>query len=368
MDVGMGLFFSNLHEDMSDEDMFVAETELGVMAEEWGYDSVWLAEHHFDIYAESPDNVQVLAYIAAKTNRIKVGTGAVILPWNEPVRVVEKMIVLDHLSGGRALFGMGRGLAQLEYDGFGVDMNVSRQMFDEAAEVIVNGLRTGVVENENGVHWPQSRVTVRPAPNKNRPWDNRTYGVAMSPDSVPAVAKVGATMMTFVQHDLHKHAASLNEWRRLFEEFHGRQAPPAVTLDTTYCHEDAEEAERMSRKHIGKHFESVVRHYDFAGEHWRSTKGYEAYQEGADMMNEAGLAAAAKAYTDVQMWGTPDQILEQFRERLEVLGEHMPNIQPCFGGMPLDKARDSAKLFAEKVIPGIKKMGAHIGTKVDATV
>src|SRR5690606_1505890 len=146
MEVGMGLFYSNLHADMTDEEMFRAETELGVKAEAWGYDSIWLAEHHFDIYAESPDNVQVLAYIAAKTEQIKLGTGAVILPWNEPVRVVEKMIVLDHLSGGRALFGMGRGLAQLEYDGFGIDMNTSRQRFDEAAEVIVRGLRTGIVE------------------------------------------------------------------------------------------------------------------------------------------------------------------------------------------------------------------------------
>ena len=72
----------------------------------------------------SPDNTQFLAYMAAKTERIQLLTGAVILPWHNPLRVVERMIVLDHLSKGRALFGIGRGLARREYDTFGFDRHV----------------------------------------------------------------------------------------------------------------------------------------------------------------------------------------------------------------------------------------------------
>ena len=76
----------------------------------WVFNTLSAVEHHFFNYAMSPDNLQYLSYMAARTERIGLLTGAVILPWNDPLRVVERMIVLDHLSGGRALFGIGRGL------------------------------------------------------------------------------------------------------------------------------------------------------------------------------------------------------------------------------------------------------------------
>ena len=123
MDIGMLLVFQNWFEDVSDREVFTRELEWGVRAEEYGFDSVWTVEHHFDDYSMCPDGPQALSWIAARTSRIKVGTGAVILPWNDPVRVVEKITMLDLVSEGRVLFGMGRGLAKMEYEGFRVDMN-----------------------------------------------------------------------------------------------------------------------------------------------------------------------------------------------------------------------------------------------------
>src|SRR4051794_37399011 len=119
MQVGVLLVFQNWHEDMSDGEMFVQEAELGVLAEQYGFDSVWSTEHHFDDYSMCPDPLQLLSYLAARTSRIKLGSGAVIVPWNDPMRVVEKAVMLDHLSNGRLLLGLGRGLAKMEYEGFG---------------------------------------------------------------------------------------------------------------------------------------------------------------------------------------------------------------------------------------------------------
>jgi alkanesulfonate monooxygenase SsuD/methylene tetrahydromethanopterin reductase-like flavin-dependent oxidoreductase (luciferase family) len=358
MDVGVLLVFQNWHEDLSDAEMFRQETELGVLAEQYGFDSVWAVEHHFDDYSMCPDNLQLLSYLAAKTSRIKLGTGAVILPWNDPLRVVEKVAMLDILSEGRVLFGMGRGLAKMEYEGFREDMNASRGKFDEAAPLIIRGLQHGYVENDGPI-FMQPRTNVRPAPEAGREWADRLYGVAMSPDSVPAVAKVGARMMTFIQFPAEQHAPAMERYREVYRETHHREPGPIVTQDFVYCHEDPEVAERTAREYLSRYFLSVIKHYDFAGSHWRETKGYEAYQVGADMIREAGMEAAGAGYADTQIWGTPEQIVEKYRHRLEVFGDHQPNVAPSFAGLPFDKVRASLELFGEKVVPELHKMGVQ---------
>jgi alkanesulfonate monooxygenase SsuD/methylene tetrahydromethanopterin reductase-like flavin-dependent oxidoreductase (luciferase family) len=124
--IGVNLGFGNLHEKLTDEQMYAGELKVAELAERLGYDSLWAVEHHFDDYAMCPDNVVLLANIAGRTERMMLGTAAVILPWNDPLRVAEKMIMLDILSGGRAIFGMGRGLSRMEYAPFGIDMSESR--------------------------------------------------------------------------------------------------------------------------------------------------------------------------------------------------------------------------------------------------
>ena len=143
MQVGLLMVFQNFADSISDQQAWERDIELACLAEPLGFDTLSAVEHHFFNYAMSPDNTQFLSYMAARTERIGLLTGAVILPWNDPLRVVEKMIVLDHLSQGRALFGIGRGLARREYERFGVDMNEARGRFDEAAELILRGLEDG---------------------------------------------------------------------------------------------------------------------------------------------------------------------------------------------------------------------------------
>src|SRR5262245_4220862 len=121
MKVGMQLVYQN-HAGCSDAEMFMTETRLAIEAEAMGFDFVGLVEHHFTDYAMCPDNAQVLSYVAARTRRIQLMPAAFILPWNDPLRVVEKTVLLDILSEGRVLLGLGRGLARREFEGFRVDM------------------------------------------------------------------------------------------------------------------------------------------------------------------------------------------------------------------------------------------------------
>jgi alkanesulfonate monooxygenase SsuD/methylene tetrahydromethanopterin reductase-like flavin-dependent oxidoreductase (luciferase family) len=163
VNVGILLIFQNYLGRTSDAEMVRDQIHLAELAEPLGFDSLWPPEHHFTDYSACPDNVQFLSYMAAKTSRIQLGTGAVIVPWNDPLRVVEKIAFLDHLSNGRAILGLGRGLSRVEYEHFQIEMNSARDRFDEASRMIIEGLEKGFVEGD-GPYYKQVRTEVRPRP------------------------------------------------------------------------------------------------------------------------------------------------------------------------------------------------------------
>ncbi|HEY7296068.1 MAG TPA: LLM class flavin-dependent oxidoreductase, partial [Dehalococcoidia bacterium] len=133
MHVGYAPLFQNPENRLSDLEVYQQELRLAELAEPLGFDSVWSVEHHFTDYTMCPDVLQFLAYMAGKTSRVKLGSMVVVLPWHDPIRVAEEVAMLDNLSSGRVLLGIGRGLGRVEYDGFRADMNESRQRFIEYA-------------------------------------------------------------------------------------------------------------------------------------------------------------------------------------------------------------------------------------------
>ncbi|WP_169541948.1 LLM class flavin-dependent oxidoreductase [Nocardia jiangxiensis] len=334
------------------------ELKMLVMAEELCFDAAWSPEHHFDAnYAACPDNALALSYVAAKTSVIKLGLGAVILPWNDPVRVVEKLSMLDHASGGRLLIGFGRGLAKMEYAGFGLDMNDSRDQFNESIEMVLRGIRTGIVEGD-GPHYRQARVEIHPAPDPALA--DRLYCVGMSPDSAVRAGELGATLLTFVTSPDEQMKPLIDAYRDTYLARHGRTAPPEILVDFALVHEDRNEAERLGRKYAGRYYESVVSHYNFDGTHFGTTRGYEAYADGAKAIRDAGLEAATDAYVAPQAAiGTPEQVLAKFRRRYEVLGRTNVMATFLYGAMPYEVAEQSIRLFADAVMPELRKMAAQ---------
>ena len=353
MQVGLLMVFQNFQDRISDTEAYKRDIHLSLLAEPLGFDTVSGVEHHFYSYAMAPDNMQYLSYMAAKTERIKLLTGAVILPWwRDPVRIVEKMTLLDHLSDGRAIFGIGRGLAIREYLDFGLDMNEARGRFDEAAEMIIKGLQTGVVEHE-GEFFKQRRVEIRPGP-YNADWSDRFYAVGMSSDSVPIVAKLGAKMMSFAQKPWEEMAPHFGSYRELYEQNHGKAAPAPVCVDFLCCHEDGGRAEELAREHMANYYVTVMEHYEMAGTQFSKTKGYGDYATQAEALREAGMEAAANDFVDINTWGTPNQILEKLEERRRAIGDFDLTIQVSYGGLDAGEAEKSLRLFAEKVLPEVQ--------------
>jgi alkanesulfonate monooxygenase SsuD/methylene tetrahydromethanopterin reductase-like flavin-dependent oxidoreductase (luciferase family) len=352
MQVGiLGIFQNYLGRD-GDEAMIRDEMRLAERAEPLGYDSYWPPEHHFTDYSACPDNVQFLSWLAARTQRLRLGTGAVIVPWNDPLRVAEKIAFLDHLSGGRTILGLGRGLARIEYRHFGIEMAEARARFDEAAPMIVSALETGVIEGA-GPFYPQARTPIRPRPLAS--FRDRLFCVGLSPDSVDAAARLGARLMTLTQQPWEVYAAgTLAHYRESWRKHQAGEPPIPLVGDLMLCDESAERADALSREFISNYFLTVTQHYELLSDHFAKTQGYQHYSSSAELFRQVGLEVAAEGYRGLHCWGTPRQILEKLEARKRLLGGFDLLVIPRYGGLPFEAAEQSLRLFADEVLPELR--------------
>lgn len=113
-------------------------TKQILAADRLGYDYAWIAEHHFsNEYGIMPDVFVYADYLAALTERIKIGTAVVTLPLANPLRVAENTAFVDILSNGRFALGLGSGYRKYEFDGFGVEFDSRRDIQEEALPLLL---------------------------------------------------------------------------------------------------------------------------------------------------------------------------------------------------------------------------------------
>ena len=132
-------------------------------AEAAGLESFWVTEHHFSTYGACPDPAVLLAQVAARTTRLRLGTATAVLPLDHPLRTAERYALLDQLSGGRLEFGVGSGYLAHEFAGFGVDPSMKRKGFDEALAIIREAWGGGPVQYDGDCfHVDTPALNVRP--------------------------------------------------------------------------------------------------------------------------------------------------------------------------------------------------------------
>ena len=357
MKSGMLVIFHNFDNRKSDAQTYRDCVALAETAEPLGFDFLMATEHHFTEYSMCPDNVDFLCYMAAKTSRIKLGPGAIIVPWNDPLRSASKMVMLDHLSQGRALLGLGRGLARIEYELFDLDMSKTRAQFDEGARMIKRALETGFIESD-GPMYHQKRAQIRPAP-FSTDWSDRILCVGMSPDSVVEAGRIGARLMSFSNLPWKVfRTKSLEPYLETYEQCHGKTPPPIVTGDLVIVHEDAERAEELARVHFTNYLQSVLKFYELAGDHFSKAKGYESYAQEAEKIAHADTQKRMEeGYLSGNLYGTPEQVVEKIAARRELLA-HPFDVCAIFepGGISLEDMLESARLFGTKVQPMIEHL------------
>lgn len=145
-------------------DMIMQVVEQAIAAEALGYSSAWLPEHHFGLFGVLPTPAQALAYVAARTSRLRLAAATVVLPCNQPLRVAEEWAVLDLLSQGRAIFSAGRGYDEREYRGFEIPFEESRTRFDEELILVRKAWTEDNFTFHGQHHTLEDPITVVPKP------------------------------------------------------------------------------------------------------------------------------------------------------------------------------------------------------------
>src|ERR1700730_3868329 len=238
MHIGYGLVFQNPDNKLSDREVWRNEIRLAEMVEPMGFDSIWSIEHHFDDYTMCPDPVQFLTYMAGRTKHVKLGSMVVVLPWHDPIRVAEGVSFVEH------------------------------------ADMIMNALEKGYMEG--GAHTNQPRREIRPFPFKS--FKGRTYAAAVSPESMPIMAKLGVGLLVIPQKPWEAVKVDFENYHRVWREVNGTApAPKPLSGGFVFVDENADRAEAQAMKWLSTNYKTVIKHYEMTSTKFGSQKGYEFY-------------------------------------------------------------------------------------------
>ncbi len=351
MHVGYASLFQNLGGSLTDRDVWRNELARADAAEMLGFGSIWCTEHHFDGYTMSPNVLQFLTWVAARTERIRLGSAVVVLPWHDPVRVAEDISVLDHMSGGRFVLGIGRGLGRIEFDGFRLDMGQSRKRFVEHAEAIMQAFDVGYIEYD-GEYYRQPRIDIRPAPLATL--RGRAYASAVSPESMEIMARLGVGLMIIPQKPWATVVDEIADYRELFVKVNNFEPPKPIVLVFSTVHEDKARAAELHEAHTKAYYRSVVAHYEFGNDHLATVPGYEYYGRLNETLAKHGLDTFVDFLADLQVSGTPAEVTEQLIEITRMIDGAGVVTVSSFGDMADVDATANQQLFAREVLPVVE--------------
>jgi alkanesulfonate monooxygenase SsuD/methylene tetrahydromethanopterin reductase-like flavin-dependent oxidoreductase (luciferase family) len=318
-------------------------------AEELGFESVWLPEHHFAIYGMLGNPLIFAASVAARTRRMKIGTAIMVVPFQHPLRLAEDAAMVDALSGGRLMLGLGRGYQPPEFTGFGLEQSTSRDMFDEGFEIVRRAL-SGEKFAHQGKFWSfRDPVEIFPKPiQKPHP---PFYLAAISPGTYGLAARLGISLLrspTFT--DLESVVARFEDYR-LSMRAHGHD-PDALDqpfLVRTYVAPTDAEA-RAETRH-------VVWYYHLLGSlvpgapALPSPASYEAYPEASRRLSAVG---EDEVWERGSCFGSPERVAAMLKRYLRRTGTNHIALEMRIGGLEHGKVMRSLELFAREVIPEVR--------------
>jgi alkanesulfonate monooxygenase SsuD/methylene tetrahydromethanopterin reductase-like flavin-dependent oxidoreductase (luciferase family) len=313
-------------------------------AEELGYDSVWLTEHHFSDYGRPA--VPALAGAAiARTRLIRVSTAVVVLPFHDPIRVAEDWATLDHLSKGRVDFGIGRGNQPAEFAGFGIQMDESNERFEEALDIIRRAW-TEKSFSHDGRFWKFPELEILPKPyTKPHP---PIWQAALSDYTVRKIVERGINGL--IGPYLCPSEKLKNDY---FEPWHRIRAE-AGRMDLDTCHNEFVYVGESDEQVKAEVAEDVMWYVRKAAKIWgERDRGKMAaqYSNYADIVEWLDQLTFEEVYEDLAILGTPDRVAEKVRWFRDECGcDYLMNFM-WFGGMSHEKAMRNMELFAREVMP-----------------
>ena len=303
-----------------------------VEAEALGFDSSFLVEHHFSDLGQVSASLDLLAWVAARTTTMRVGTAVIVLPWHNPVLLAERTATLDLMSGGRLELGVGKGYRHSEFAGFCMPYEQAEARFEEALQVIIKAWTSNAPFSHNGRFWHYEDIIVEP-PTSQKPHPP-VWIAAGKPDSIRGVAARGCKLLL----DQFASTETVGERLALFRaecEARGRTFDPmdVAVGRNLYVAGDAIDLQtalaRLAQVHAG--MVTASQHPD-----GRNRSHITAY---------AGIPGATEASA---LYGTPDRIAAEL-EALRAVGvQHVL----LHGG---ESTRQSIRRFSTEIMPAFTR-------------
>lgn len=149
----------------ADSQSYTHYVDYVIAAERLGFHSAFSVEHHFTGFGQVSAVLSMLAYLAGRTSRIRLGTAVLVLPWHDPVLLAEQASTVDLLSGGRLDLGVGRGYRPNEFHGFDIDPGEeANERYQECLEVLRKSWTTSGRFSHRGKHFSYNDVIIEPTP------------------------------------------------------------------------------------------------------------------------------------------------------------------------------------------------------------
>lgn len=306
-------------------------------AEAMGYDNVWLTEHHFTEDGYNPSLMTTAAAVAMKTERIRIGTFIVILPYQHPVLMAEEVANVDILSNGRFEFGVGQGYSHYEFDAFCMNRSERGMRTRESIRLIERLFTEHEVSFDGRFHQTKAaRLSPKPVQDPHPPiWIG-----ARGPKAITRAAEMGYHLMATIGPDpAPVYREALSNSGRNPDDFKIAQ------LRMVYCAPSEDQAWEECQDHL---FHLLEFYQDILSEA-KDAAGDDAplpVSKPEDMRN----SVLAEHF----MIGTPQQVAEKI-ERFQrefactdfIMGTQFPGLEPAKGTRALE-------LFAKQVMPHFK--------------
>jgi probable F420-dependent oxidoreductase len=311
-------------------DEVCAEAQL---AEQVGFDAILVGEHHQHRDGFLPSPLIVSAAVAARTQKIRVGTGILLLPLYHPVHVAEDAATLDIVSKGRLILGVGMGYQAGDFEAFGVPLSQRVSRLEEGIEVI-RGCWTQERFSYEGRRFRLHDVAVYPKP-VQKPHPPIWVG-AMADESIRRAAQHGDAWLTGMTQPIQNILRHAQTYKACADVLH-RPAHVILMRDAWVA-----ETRRQAEAEYGPEVLAAYKYY------WKS-----ASLSFQDNRSEAEFTLEKMA-ADRIILGSPEEVVDQLRRWQENTGAETIIVrlrQAHSGGPPHDKILRAIRLFGERVIP-----------------
>jgi len=314
------------------------------LSDELGVDVIWLAEHHFDGICAYVDPISFAAALATATRRAQLGFAVIQTSLHHPIRLAEQLALLDHISQGRLIVGLGRGTAYniYDYQGYGIDHTEAQARFEEAEAIMIRAWTEDGFEH-HGRFWQLKVPQLRPRP-LTRPHPLLIRSSA-SEESMVALARQGRPFMMNVQSNAVTRQR-MDLYRATLREAGHDAAAVARLVDQCWIWRNVFVAETdQAAERIGvPAFTAMVEQ--------RAALRNRVYEEqGVRIRADAPDAAPARATIEhALVYGSPATVAASFRE-IEAIGVGGVIMAFRLGPMTYEDATNSLRLFMREVAP-----------------